>query len=182
MRYAWAKPDNAICMGNRGYWSRIPHILMSDNAICMGNRGYRSRIPHIYTMPKPTANTRGAIETIPIYTAKKKNANSCGKTRYFLAMPNHHVTRKNESYAHMLTNAYEKSTSSSPKLHLRLSRNSERSKHRWKQEDIKSSVFDAITELANTIMPNSRRFSRILASNTSLHHRIPSIKTALRNV
>jgi hypothetical protein len=104
------------------------------------------------------------------------------KNALFLAMPNHHVTRKNESYAHMLTNAYEKSTSSSPKLHPRLSRNSERSKHRWKQEDIKSSVFDAITELANTIMPNSRRFSRILVSNTSLHHRIPSIKTALRNV
>jgi hypothetical protein len=33
------------------------------------------------------------------------------KNALFLAVPNHHVTRKNESYAHMLTNAYEKSTS-----------------------------------------------------------------------
>jgi hypothetical protein len=158
MRNAWAMPDNAKCMGNE------------SNTNTHG----RLRIPisYVSTMPESNANTHGRLKISKLATLHTANMQI-------------HRYAKSSRYAqktsHMLTNTCEKFISSSPKLHQRLSQNSERSKHRWKQEDIKSSVFDAITELANTTMPNSRRFSLILASNTNQHHRIPSIKTALRN-
>jgi hypothetical protein len=43
MRYAWAMPDNAKCMGNRGYRkdTSCPIMRYAWSAKCMGDRGYR---------------------------------------------------------------------------------------------------------------------------------------------